>query len=64
LVLAIQIDKVDGKLHAYGMHGLTRYDPKALARSKTLASQQALAALWTAVGNFEAGCKNGVTGKV
>src|ERR1035441_4347429 len=40
-VLAVKVHKVNGKLHAEGVHRLTRYDPHSITRGKALAPQQA-----------------------
>jgi hypothetical protein len=46
------------------MNGLAREDPEALAGSESAAPQQALVALWTAVGNLQARGKHGVPSEV
>jgi len=57
-MLAVQIYQVDGEFHKKGMNRLTGNDPQAFARSQTLASQQALIALWSAVSDFQVGRQN------
>jgi len=51
----VQIDEVDGKSHAEGMHGQDREDPQSSPDKKMLAPEQSLIACWSAVGDFHAG---------
>jgi hypothetical protein len=59
-VIAIQINQVDWKSHGEGVNSFTRDDPKTFSGSERLSAQQTLIALWSAVGDFHAGGKEGL----
>ena len=44
LMLAIEIDEIDGKAHSEGVHGLARYDPEPFACRQSIAAKETLAA--------------------
>ena len=50
---AIEEDEIDGKLHAEGMHCLTRHDPQTFSFSQRLPAEQAACAGRSAIRNFD-----------
>jgi hypothetical protein len=62
--VTVQIDKVDRKLHAEGVDGLTGNDPKTFSGKKALASQQTFSARCPVVGNFHAISEHSLPGEI
>ena len=59
--LPIEIDEVDGKPHAEGVHGLAGHDPQGFAAGDTFAAEETLAAAGAVAGELgtigELGCR-------
>jgi hypothetical protein len=64
LLVPIQVDQVDGKLHKEAVHGFAGDNPQAVAGVQTMVLEQSRAALFAGIGELGRIGQNSVAGLV